>query len=173
MSFKPICTTRGSAAAVTLPKVAAFKFVLTAPAPPKKGVLVKLYASQRYWRRTFSRIFVILMSEKSEFTNPGARSEPRPALPKKLPLAISALLGMAKAERASQSSGRRDVLVGSPTMFGRLLVNVLPNEMLSEGVSGKPPCSDVIPLHCQPPTRAFTRCEAPPRKCLPEPIGSS
>ncbi len=40
-------------------------------------------------------------------------------------------------------------------MLGRLLVKVRPSEMLSDGVSGNPPCSVVIPLSCQPPTRAW------------------
>src|SRR6266568_2536886 len=118
-------------------------------------------------------MFVFLITEKSKFTKPGDRSDPRPALPKKLPLAISALLGTAKAARDSQSSGWRDVFVGSPMMLGRLLVKVRPSEMLSDGVSGNPPCSDVIPLNCQPPTRPLTTDGTLPRKCLPCPKGSS
>src|SRR5262249_45681016 len=139
MSFSASCTTRGSPALTTFPNEDELKFVSTAPGRPKNGVFVKLKNSVRNCSRICSRNRKFLKTDTSKLTSPGSRMQRTPALPKKLPAAISAVVGIANAPGLIHWCGWRADLVGSPTALGRLLVAVFPSEELSPGVIGNPP----------------------------------
>src|SRR5664279_4587681 len=136
-TFNPSCTTRGSEAEVSFPKLGV---PTTVPSPPKKGVLVELKNSARNWIRTRSFTEKFFSAERSKFTSPGFAITPAPELPKKSPAAICALVGIANAAGLIQLYGWWAApCMGSPTISGRLLVVVLPNEKLSDGVARVPP----------------------------------
>src|SRR5205085_2750221 len=109
-----------------------------------------------------------------KFTSPGFAITPAPELPKKLPAAISALLGTANAAGLIQLYGCGAApCEGSPTIFGRLLVVVLPKEKLSEGVARVPPWSVAIPVSSHPSTIWFTAAGTLENRGLPFPNGRS